>query len=203
MEEIKNAFDGKMEKTVLKLFFPGLLATWSLWIALLKYISSQPIWKELSKENELLKIVLLLTIFIVIYGIGHLIMKLALRVEVELMDKWYEKKIAKGEFETVWNNYLKTSFESEKLPVIIRYYSSFIISYHFELACMVAIAIQLILVHLVDIHYTHLLSAFGVGLITIISIAAIVYLFWEARKAVEVAHQLRQQIIEAFNNNKG
>ncbi|MBS1689563.1 MAG: hypothetical protein JSS96_12625 [Bacteroidetes bacterium] len=208
MADFEKLLDSNSERKILNIFFPGLLATWYLWLSAIidikNLINKDEKWKMLFKDNTILNITICASAFIFIYGIGHLLRKIAIRIEV-LQDSHYQKNLLTGsciddnekdEFDKVWYLYLQEKVND--CPVIIRYYSSFITAYHFELTCVVALIIQLLSI-LCDYFFNNYLSHRFQFFDMIISLIFACYLFWEANKSTSVAHYLRKKIV-AINN---
>jgi hypothetical protein len=192
MEEIKNPFSNDIQKTVLKLFFPGILATWPIGISILKYIHSNSFWIDIMK-GHLVSALIYIILLIIIYGVGHLINKIGIQIEAYL-DSEYQK--LDSTFKETWYKYLQKKFKNDETPIIIRYYSSFITAYHFELGCIVALIFQIVLLLSFDLFYLHLFTWWGLMIVIGISITTIIYLWFEANNSVEEAHNLRKKMIE-------
>jgi hypothetical protein len=136
-------------------------------------------------------------LIVLCFAFGHLFLKLGHRLE-EFIETCLHNEYGKDEFLLIWNQYLKTYFEKGKEPVLIRYYSSMVMSLRFELATMFSVPAAFIISIVIDQYYIDIIPYYvyapaGVGLFFFI-----VYLYNEARTGVEALHIYRAQIVDSF-----
>lgn len=208
MPDIKEFFDANAEKKVLTTFFPAIVAFWPIYIVITQ--DYEELSNNLKQLNTTLNVVFFALFFIVVYGIGHFINKLALRAEVRL-DDWYCRPKNNGApfngvspktFEDVWYKYLQQVFTKENTPILLKYYSTFIRYYHFELTCIIALRIQTVLLIVLELHYYNDFSDtlfWSLIIVIAVSTGLIFYLRYEGKQAVGHAHFLRLKIIEVNN----
>ena len=103
--------------------------------------------------------------------------------------------------DTVFNNYLKTHFEKEKEPVLIRYYSNFITSFKLETTLFCTIPLMYLSLLFWN-SYTDLFTCKALIIISIISLLTMIYLRYEIKQATHTANALRKLINECFETKE-
>jgi hypothetical protein len=187
------------KKTILLYMFPGVIFSWIHIIGLIKFGKANVLLNQWHFEH--IEVFYYFLIFLMIYGCGHLMNKIGLRVEVFFESlKWMNKYKGK-EFDDTFEDYLKTHFEKEKEPVIIRYYSSFITAFKLETTLFCTLILMCISVILWN-PYLRLLNYNHLIMIIIICLAITLYMTYEIKNAIANAHELRLVIIKSFKDSK-
>lgn len=183
----------KDAKVILNNVFQGILILIPIGVAVIK--SDFAIHIE-SRTLELLKdfsTLIGFALFVLMFGIGHLILKMALRLEITLGNTVYKENLE--EYNNVWDSYLGTSFKAGIEPVVVRFYSTMLVGLKFELASIVSIIFLITEIEVIDQFYINLIPFYLHGPMLIASSVLIIYLYYEAREGIEELHKLRKQII--------
>ncbi len=183
----------KDAKVILNNIFQGILILIPICIAFIKsefaiHIESRTL--ELLKEFSTL---IGFALFVLMFGIGHLILKMALRIEITLGDIIHKNNIK--EYHNIWNSYLETSFKTGIEPVVVRFYSNMLVGLKFELASIISIMFLVTEIEIIDQYYINLIPFYLHGPMLITASLLIVYLYYEAREGIVELHKLRKQII--------
>jgi hypothetical protein len=206
--------------TIVVEFFPGVIASWP-WVLLVlkwyqgKYSVDIGLDPSVFKNGEF---VISLILLIALYGIGHIISKFGLRLEVWL-DKYVIRRnrlmmcLAKNknsptaktkyfddtEFTKVWYSYLRKSFHKDNEPTIMRYYSGFISAFKFELNMTCALFFMLVSLYFLEGNYLHVFA--NTSHYVAVNIAGVLlmsYFIYESIQAIYTQHELRKNIIKAW-----
>lgn len=237
MEAIK-AIGTTTKNTITSEFFPGLVATWPLLLYVFKWYREEGkglLGLETKSLNNW-EFIVSLILLIVLYGVGHLIGKLGSRLEIilerreinknekklndcnscsdsnkienSIHDEYYNKE----EFYNTWYQYLRIAFKNDQTPTLVRYYSSLINAFKFELNMICSIIIMNLSLSLIEkdgwlnkgikssIKHDLSLDLFSSEfyfLFTIMSIIVVWYLYYEASLAIHEQHKLRKEFILA------
>jgi hypothetical protein len=138
-------------------------------------------------------------IFILCLVLGHLVLKMGHRFEIIIDNYIFSGRYE--EFDKLWYEYLKTTFEKNKEPTLVRYYSDFLIGLRFELGLLVALPITYTeLFYLDQIKDAKILEAnTHIGLLILLFFVYI-WLYNEARQGISEAHILRTHLVEIFKS---
>ncbi len=193
MEKISTIKED-FKKTVLLYLFPGIVVCWPFVVAFFIFEKDNGTFEEFKIEH--IEVFIYLLIIIVFYGVGHFVGKLGHRLELWLERIAFCSK--PEEFKQRWESYLKTYFSKEKEPVIIRYYSNFIVSYKYELIMVWSILLMLLSILLLNQFDLLTFSKDSCIVISLISVLSFIYLIYEAYQGAKSADELRQIILETF-----
>lgn len=95
MKELK---DYLTEKNILTLFFPGLLATYPIWLICLDaMVRNKGQLKDMKDIITPLSVVIYVLLFVAIYGIGYFIKRMAIRLLEWPIDDFTEKRIIRND----------------------------------------------------------------------------------------------------------
>jgi hypothetical protein len=212
MKELQQYFT---EKNILTIFFPGLLATYPLWLVfLLQLKDSAEALDQLQGIITPLGVVLGVLLFIGIYGIGYFIKRMAIRTLEWHLDNGVERKVLAAEqedreaikkgqpidhslstFNKTWYDYLQCNYGNDGAPLIIDYYDTYIYTYYFQLTCIVAIIIQLALIWSFELCCYSLFGSFARLIISVVSVILVALLYIQSRDSAWEAHTLRGYIV--------
>jgi hypothetical protein len=224
--EALSSVKNDTKRIILNDFFPGLVACWPWVVVTLLWFRQQ----KIEMDGEVLKhleIPFYLILLIGLFGTGHFISKIGLRIEASLeylflldglslngsnlrdplttlrISIQQELSIQKDTFYITWYDYLKVSCEKDKEPIILRYYSNFITGYKFELSMLCAILLMCISITYLEYYgYTNVFTNHNLCIFLIICTLIFLYLLYEAIVGLSMANELREEIVKWHSNNR-
>jgi hypothetical protein len=209
------------KRTFVVEFFPAIISSWPIVFLIVTYYLDLILKKNetalyLSKYEY--AATFLLVIFL--YGLGHIISKIGLRLELILENILFEsisdgnpiieierellEHFNKKNFYENWYNYLRVGFRKEEEPIIIRYYSALVSGFKFELNMLCSLVIM-------SINYWIVSEIFMVEIIKcgiytysffLLVLIFLFYIIYESFNAIVEQHKLRIEIIKSFNDQR-